>query len=281
MTEKIDPLKIVQACSTCWLSIERAVSRIVEQWLELKTHFEIARSGERCYNAEILYAMYSDDVNLAYLLFLKQILSGVQAVNKSFEAKDADQTKLLQDLERMLVSLIQKVVLPTTQVSVVTTDVEHHLDPQPYLGYLFENHIKGMQKKGLSPQDEDALRKRCGKFVASLVHQIRQRLPDNIEVLSKIAQLSVKKALSALKPSLVPLLEAMGLDESEIDEIESQWKAITSVTWSKMNTTENFWCEVNTYRDACGRNAFGALARFALAMLVMPYSNAEVERSFS
>lgn len=119
------------------------------------------------------------------------------------------------------------------------------------------------------------------KFVVSLVHQIRQRLPDNIQVLSKIAQLSVKKALSALKPSLVPLLEAMGLDESEIDEIESQWKAITSVTWSKTNTTEDFWCEVNTYRDACGRNPFGALARFALAMLVMPYSNAEVERSFS
>lgn len=145
-----DPLKIVQACSTRWLSIERAVSRIVEQWLELKTHFEIARSSERCHNAEMLYAMYSDDVNLAYLLFLKPILSDVQAVNKSFEAKDADQTKLLQDLERTLVSLIQKVVLPTTQACILTTDVESHLGPQPYLGYLFENHIKGMQKKGLS-----------------------------------------------------------------------------------------------------------------------------------
>lgn len=161
-----DPLKIVQACSTRWLSIERAVSRIVEQWLELKTHFEIARSSESCYNAEMLYAMYGDDVNLAYLLFLKPILSVVQG--KSFEAKDADQTKLLKDLERMLVSLTQKVVLPTTQVSVLTTNIEHHLDPQPYLGYLFENHIKGMQKKGLSSQDEDALRKWCVKFVVLL-----------------------------------------------------------------------------------------------------------------
>lgn len=124
----------------CWLSIERAVSRIVEQWLELKTHFEIARSGERRYNAEMLYAMYSDDVNLAYLLFLKPIL--IQAVNKSFEAKDADQTRLLQDLERMLVSLMKKVSLPPTQVSVLTTNVEQHLDPHPHLGYLFENHIK-------------------------------------------------------------------------------------------------------------------------------------------
>ncbi|EEC04835.1 hypothetical protein IscW_ISCW024214, partial [Ixodes scapularis] len=75
INEGEDPLKIVQACSTRWLSIERAVSRTVEQWLELKTHFEIARSSERCYNAEMLHAMYVDDINLAYLLFLKPLLT--------------------------------------------------------------------------------------------------------------------------------------------------------------------------------------------------------------
>lgn len=73
----------------------------------------------------------------------------------------------------------------------------------------------------------------------------------------------------------------MVVDESEIDEIDSQWKAIPSVTWSKTSTTEDFLCEVNTYRDACGRNPSGALARFALAMLVMPCSNVEVKQSFT
>ncbi|CAN8007016.1 unnamed protein product, partial [Ixodes hexagonus] len=127
----------------------------------------------------MLHAMYADDGNLAYLLFLKPVLQEVQAVNKSFEGKDADQTKLLQDLERLLISLIRKVVLPTTRISVLITNVEDHLDPQPYSGYLFENHVKEMQKKGFPPQDEDALRKRCIKFVLSLVQQVRQRLPDN------------------------------------------------------------------------------------------------------
>lgn len=37
------PLKIVRACGTRWLSIETAVSIIVEQWLELKTLFGITR----------------------------------------------------------------------------------------------------------------------------------------------------------------------------------------------------------------------------------------------
>lgn len=74
-----NPLKIVKACDTRWLSIETAVSRILQQWIELKTIFQIARQKEKCYNAEILFNMYSDNNNLAYLVLLE-----IQIVNKSF-----------------------------------------------------------------------------------------------------------------------------------------------------------------------------------------------------
>lgn len=49
-----NPLKIVQSSQTRWLSIESAVSRIYNQWLELKTHFSIAKLDEKCYTAEVL-----------------------------------------------------------------------------------------------------------------------------------------------------------------------------------------------------------------------------------
>lgn len=38
MNDGDEPLKIVQACRTRWLSLEIAVSRIVDQWTELKAH---------------------------------------------------------------------------------------------------------------------------------------------------------------------------------------------------------------------------------------------------
>lgn len=47
------PLKLVRACDTRWLSIESAVKRIENQWLELKTHFEIAATTESCRQAKI------------------------------------------------------------------------------------------------------------------------------------------------------------------------------------------------------------------------------------
>jgi len=38
--------------------METAVSRIIDQWSELKLHFDMARSKEKCYTAEMLYDMY-------------------------------------------------------------------------------------------------------------------------------------------------------------------------------------------------------------------------------
>lgn len=112
----------------------------------------------------------------------------------------------------------------------------------------------------------------------SLVHQILPHwLLDNVEILSMVAQPSVQKTLCALKLSLISLLELMGVDGSEGEHIERQWKTITSVTRSKTHTTEAFWCQVNMYQDASGGNPFGALASFALGMLVMRHSNAEIE----
>lgn len=276
-----EPLKIVQACSTRWLSIATAVERVLDQWDELKAHFQILRTAERCYSAEVLHSMYCDEINKSYLLFLKPILSEVQRVNKSFEAKNADQTKLLDDLAQLLSSLIKKVVLPTVNADIFTTKIEEYLDPKPYLGYLFEKHVEEMKKKGLSAADEDTLRKRCTKFLLVLIEQIRQRLPDNFQTLRNVALLSVEKALCALKPSLIPLMEEVGVPKGTIDAVERQWQSLTTVRWADTSTTEKFWCEVMQYRDSSGENPFKEIADFAVSMLVLPYSNAEVERSFS
>lgn len=64
----------MKACDTRWLSIETAVGRILNQWLELKTLFGIAKLKEKCYAAEILHNMFVDDSNLAYLKFLHPVL---------------------------------------------------------------------------------------------------------------------------------------------------------------------------------------------------------------
>lgn len=77
--------KIVQACQTRCLSVASAVKVICDQWIELKTHFEIARC-KSCFTSEMLYSIYCDGFNYAYCL--KSVLTETHRVNKNVEAND-------------------------------------------------------------------------------------------------------------------------------------------------------------------------------------------------
>ncbi|KAH9359716.1 hypothetical protein HPB48_019939 [Haemaphysalis longicornis] len=66
-----------------------------------------------------------------------------------------------------------------------------------------------------------------------------------------------------------------------MEKIQNQWSKITLLGWKQTSSTQSCWCEVQCYKDACGKNPFDELAGFAISMLVLPYSNAEVEMTFS
>ena len=279
-----EPLKIPEMCNTRWLSVEPAVKRIVDQWLELKTHFEFVRVNDKCYTAEMLYSMFRDETNLLYLLFLKPLLSEIQVVNKSFEGNNVDPCKLLDDVVNLIQSLLKKVVLPTYNVSrnFLNHNFENHLDPRAYLGYLFENKIADLRKsKAVAELQEKTIRERCTQFVCLLIKQLQQRLPENIEVLRKVSLLSVSKSLGVVKESLILLLEISHLNRDMIAKIEFQWQKLTIVKWHNVTDSVSFWSEVFNNRDASGTNPFKELAEFALSRLVLPWSNAEVESIFS
>lgn len=279
INEGHDPLKIVRACQTRWLSIHSAVERILKQWCELKTHFEISN---RNYTAEMLYRMYRDDMNLAFTSFLCPILEELQRVNKAFQAKNADPCKLFKDLSTLLGFLVAKIIIPRPQVDPLTINVENYLDPKPYLGYGFETKIGEMREKRLiDEQTEREQRQRCINFIIKLIQQLRCRLPDNIDILQKVELLSCKNVLKVHKESISSLLAHFHYSSNTITLIESQWSAINFTKWNKVDNTIEFWSEVKEYKDASNTNPFKELSDFAFHILTLPYSNAEVERVFS
>ncbi|TGZ50748.1 Zinc finger protein [Temnothorax longispinosus] len=275
------PLQILQVSDTRWLSIEAAVDRTLHQWLELKTHFNMTRLSEKCYTAEILYKMYCDETNLLYLLFLKPILSEIQVVNKAFQSEKNDHLKLLKDLNIVVQEISKKLVLPSCKVDPLLSSIDDYLDPKPYLGYSFEKKIEQLRKDGkINACDEQGIRERCKSFLLNLFKQLKQRLPENVAILKKISLLSVDNVLKAVKEPIQSLVEYMN-GSKDIDAIELQLSKINLIDWTNKTDTIKFWDEVNKYRDASGNNPFAKLAAFALSMLILPYSNAQVERVFS
>ncbi|XP_045123965.1 uncharacterized protein LOC123511927 [Portunus trituberculatus] len=277
-----EPLKIVQACHTRWLSIASAVQRICDQWLELKTHFSLTKASENCYTSEMLHAMYSDEFSHAYMIFLKSVLSEVQRVNKVFESNIRDPSKLLDDLTLLIESLVNRVILPSNQhrIDPFTCNLEEYVAPKVNLGYETEKLLSDLPKHE-SANLEGNLQERCKHFLLTLITELRHRLPDNVRVLRTMSLFSVGNTLRVVKNSIAPLLELLNVSAEDITKIELQWSNITLVKWLETKDTVKFWAEVNRYKDASDNNPYHELSSIALTVLSLPHSNAEIERVFS
>lgn len=277
-----EPKKIVKSCKTRWLSIEKAVFRIINQYLELKTHFETVRVSENCYTAELLYDLYKNEFNLAYLLFLHPVLKEVQLVNKAFEAQNANPLKLLNDLILLIYSIAKRITLPSYKLDPVRHDISNYLDKNLHLGYQCENKLGQLRSnKIISLDDEKIFRERCKNFLHKLYLELKLRVPDNITILEKISFFSVDNMLRHQKLPITPLCQEFIKDESQITSIETQYEKIHFVKWQNTDNTIKFWHEVSSYRNANGENPFKNLCDLALTFLILPFSNAEVERIFS
>lgn len=106
-------------------------------------------------------------------------------------------------------------------------------------------------------------------------------MPDNIDILEKMSLLSVDQTLKRNKEKLTELLKYFGKSNDLISKIETQYENINFIKWDNCANTKEFWCEVKNFKDSANKNPFLELADFAIEILTLPHSNAEVERLFS
>uniref|UniRef100_A0A0L8I3G7 Uncharacterized protein n=1 Tax=Octopus bimaculoides TaxID=37653 RepID=A0A0L8I3G7_OCTBM len=141
-----EPLKIVNLCTTRWMSIEPTVNRILK----------------KCFTEQTLHEMFFDSRNNLYLLFLHLILKHVQEVNKLFESNIVDKTKLLESFSNLIKSVANMIVLPACRIDPLDPDasIGKFMDPKPNLGYIFERIIE-MIIKTVIATEENNIRKRA------------------------------------------------------------------------------------------------------------------------
>ncbi|CAI9735324.1 Hypothetical predicted protein [Octopus vulgaris] len=227
--------------------------------------------------------MFCDSKNELYLSFLHPILKHVQEVTKLFESNTVDKTKLLEDLSSLIKSVANMIVLLTCRIDQFDPDasIENFVNLKPNLGYRFERNIAEMIiKKIVTATEENNIRKRT-QFLLCLYKELKHRWPENINILQNIKCFSVQNILQHFKEPILPVLEAVHLNEEKIASIEIQFNSIHLVEWTNISNTEEFWLEVLEYKDATGGNPFRDVANFAINLLTLTNSNTEVERLFN
>ena len=182
-----EPLKILKLSNSRWLSIAPCMQRLLQQYEELKLHFEVARDEERNYTADLLYQMYYDAENKLYLMFLEPILIELNRVNRLFQLDRCSPIKLTDEIVTMYRSILLRVVRPTTFTTWLST-MEYDIDnPENHLPlgaiYFGTNFTLFVEEATIDRAIVNRVKERCRNYLMELLREMRKRLPTNMEQL--------------------------------------------------------------------------------------------------
>lgn len=282
---KKDPKKIAGLSGTRWLARYSAINTILEQWEELKLLFELAKNNDKCLQAQYLYDIMVCPAYKLFMVFLHSNLELLTNLNKLFQSSNVEIFKLLEDLFLLYKSILQKIVVPSQlqkvkDADLVTFKFQDYLmhTSSIFFGYNFDQAAKSVPSNEISN-----IRARCKDFLVKLCTEIQERLPMNISILKSMNVLTPTYATSQRKPDISKLLEQFTRESlyGSKDNIIKEWNMLSNKQWDNTDETVLFWSEVYEDRDSGGNRRFENVAKFALALLTTPISNADVERAFS
>ncbi|XP_068225554.1 uncharacterized protein [Palaemon carinicauda] len=284
-----DPLQLIPLSGTRWLARSNSVKRVLDQWDALKTHFQFAASSCDKYVSRELYSMYSDHKNELYLTFLRPILNDFERINLLFQREEADHCSLLRELECFTLVMLRRVLLSNYVKLEVDLNMSSIFLPLKNVdfGYEFTSLVSSKKQANLiSEQELHDVKSRCHKFLLRACKELLSRLPENMETLKKIKNLSPTVCLSHTRPpfSELPLELA---DRFEIADIEGQWRTLLNLDWNNIcdgdipTSGNQFWTKAIGVTNAGGDFILKDISEFALKVYSLPISNALVERVFS
>ncbi|XP_018365745.1 PREDICTED: uncharacterized protein LOC108763808 [Trachymyrmex cornetzi] len=279
------PKKIAKLSGTRWLARIEAIKTIIDQWDELKLHFEMAKNSNRCsegYVAEELYNMYKNDENKIYLIFLRDALKDITNINKLFQSNEIEPLKLFKDLNHLLYLILQKIVVPSQLEKVKHQDLTNY-NFQDYLmfvdcvdyGYYFNEF-----SSKINPQNLKDIKERCKAFYIELVKQLQKRIPENLQILEKLSYFTSENAMNKSRNDIIDIVVSFKEICLDIESTVKEWNSLHRFEVNT-NNSEDYWAKVNNETDAAGEKRFGHVSKLVLALLCLPFSNAEVERAFS
>ena len=279
------PLPFPKCNQTRWLVRGKVIYNILVNWEILQTYFTLAESevdAKSRFKARIIKEMLNDPINHLYFHFLSPVVSEFEKVNAFFQATDIEADAMMKELSTYYESLKGRVYSSTgacLPVEKVDFGAKFVLEADK----LIRQNNQGVQEEMKANVRE--VYNRCYMMLLEAVEQVQKRLPSSKDIFKGLSYLHPIRVLNQVGHVSLTSLPMIHLAEEKIDEIDNQYRSILYVDWQESGIFEegipsdsvSFWSGVLTYRNG----GFGDLARYALACLTTPTSNAVVERMFS
>lgn len=138
--------------------------------------------------------------------------------------------------------------------------------------------------------DEDVIefKKNCFQYLLVLSREMIKRFPDNLKHLEQFKNFSYKNIQKKQKfETVYGVLKNTFEKNVSLSTYENQWNKLAFVDWKSQNHNDvpkdifAFWVLVYEYEDNVGNFFFREISTAVFQIMILPISNAYVERIFS
>ena len=274
--------------ATRWLVRGKVMNNILMNWHELHGYFLTVEQALRyqpdvkC-KAMLIKEMLGDNLNYLLLHFATPIVQEFEKINALFQSDKADPHELNQQLELHYKSLRSRLfTLDGKKKSLDDVDFG--------CKFLYEcTNYKAKFSDGSERQKADEkvtfMKERCLKMLEVACEEVEMRLPSSKDIFKGLSLLSPSIVLNQMsRPNFSELPFPHLVDAGTETEAESQYRRIPFVDWSDIDAFKNTGIPSNSIEFWIGvmkTDGFQYLAAYALKCLIIPSSNAIIERIFS
>lgn len=289
---KIEIHKILLPANTRWLSLKHCVDRVLEQYDALIAYFHVESLSDHSRTTEEITNVITNPISKLYLEFMSYTLGLLIEFNKLFQSEAPLLYRLKPETESLL-KIIYSNFLKRECLGQNVFDLNHK---NPHLFCKLEHIYLGVgasqtlmeSKSTLPEEDVTYFLKNCLNFYIELASQIKNRFVFTDNVFDIIEIVNPLKAQSFNRKSLIDIINKFPFIKEFINcqELDNEWRHHGTMDYIQLQmdpskSVEEYWHYVLNFKNAAGRPLFPNLKIVIQFLLILPFSNASVERIFS
>ncbi|GFR86306.1 connexin 27.5 [Elysia marginata] len=292
----VDQKAMLKHVPTRWLSIERCLARLLENWQPLKEFFR----GETTGNNKSAYATgkvktISEALTSPSTRLYCHFLSYTTSIFQPFLVEnqcDAPQVhRLHQSMARLLRDVLTKFVSPSAMSNKLAYEVDFTLkynlksDKELLIGDAARQFIKNKSENGLKEHRIKEFYLNVVEYYKAAASYLKNNLPFESPVLQHMkicspSELPKDGVISTSVPTLLehfPCLLPAGASKNALYDQLADLQCTDLSEFSSVSRQDDFWAAVLAQH----KERFGLACKFLLSLLTIPHSSAHCERVFS
>lgn len=284
---QIDVHKILSPTITRWLSLNSCVNRVLEQYEVLRSFFRLEVFEDPSKVTESVLTALDKKSTKAYLEFLSYSLNILTTFNLIFQSERPMLYKLKYEVSKILQTFLSNFIkldiLKQNDIwSLDPTNKTYFVEPnEMYIGLNAQNTILLC-----SQEEQQDIYNNIKTFYIEVAVQIKKKIYFDDPFYEILDIVEPKFAKSFKIKSLLKFKIRFPFVEIDWQKLDNEWREHAFLDHNKFELfdtldVETYWSKVFQIQNCTGELLFPNLCIVIKLLLILPFSNASVERVFS